>query len=297
MISSNSAKDLEKVYPDLPKGRTYVTRVGVAEEFKRPSNDDIKRFRTTHGLQDKAYALMVGERLGYGGYKNGALAFSGLSLLPPERSLVLICVGGHSKIEPQLRKLAPRLDVRRVALNDEDLRAAYAGAHALLYPSKYEGFGMPPVECMACGTPAIVCRNSSIPEVVGDAALYVDEDDPADMANAIVKLFDPVLRQQMIERGMKQAAIFSFGKMAQEMEKAFIETHDRIRKGEITVRSNLPPELPDMMRGVQTNDPHLRTTSSEKMPMKKTDPGLTARYWISKVKRKLLSLLTRSANN
>jgi glycogen synthase len=174
---------------------------------------------------------MVGERLGFGGYKNASLAFRALANMPEDNPLSLICVGGAQDIEPYLRELAPMLDVRRLALGDDDLRAAYAGAHALVYPSRYEGFGLPALESMACGTPAIVCRNSSLPEVVGEAALYVDENDPTDMSEAIVKLHNPVLRADVVARGLKQAANFTFDNMARTLAIALIETHDRLQAG------------------------------------------------------------------
>jgi len=71
MISQNSANDLERLYPELPRSLTYVTHVGVAPEFSRPDADAVTAFLATHRLQGKTYLLMVGERSGYGGYKNG----------------------------------------------------------------------------------------------------------------------------------------------------------------------------------------------------------------------------------
>ena len=188
MISRNSAEDLERLYPNLPRGRTFVTKVGAAPVFTGPNSEQVNAFPVAHRLQDQDYVLMVGERVGYGGYKNGTLAFRALADLPQDKSLILVCVGGRPDVEPELRDLAPKLDVRNLELDDEQLCAAYAGAHALLYPSKYEGFGMPPLESMACGTPPIVCNNSSLPEVVGSAALFVDENDPKDLTRAILSL-------------------------------------------------------------------------------------------------------------
>jgi hypothetical protein len=149
-----------------------------------------------------------------------------------------------------------------VALNDADLRAAYTGAHALLYPSKYEGFGMPPLESMACGTPAIVCRNSSLPEVVGDAALYVDEDDPAEMTDAILKLYDPAARSELRGRGMRQAARFTFTNMAGEVAKAFVETHDRLRAGVLPPPNLAWTELRGFQQGCQTLDIGVEVTQN-----------------------------------
>ena len=77
---------------------------------------------------------MVGERVGFCGYKNGALAFRALARLPKDKSMVLVCVGGSQEIERNCGSWRPQLDVRRLGLDDAELCAAYAGAHALLYP-------------------------------------------------------------------------------------------------------------------------------------------------------------------
>jgi glycosyltransferase involved in cell wall biosynthesis len=253
MISKNSAKDLENLYPSVTSGSTHVAYCGVAPAFARPSEAAVVSFRRRHALNGRPYVLMVGERLGYGGYKNAALAFRALAALPDDRRPVLICVGGSEKIEAELRKLAPRIAVRRLALDDAELCAAYAGAHALLNPSRYEGFGMPPLESMACGTPAIVCRNSSSPEVGGDAVLYVDEDDPAGMTAAIINLYDPGLRAKLVERGLQQAAQFTFAGMARDLAKAFVETHEQLRAGSIDRPSEAWAELRGFQHGCQAS--------------------------------------------
>ena len=235
MISANSARDLEGLYPDLPRGQTYVAPVGVAPEFSPPSPHVVETFRAAHGLGDKPYVIMVGERFGFGGYKNGTLAFRALAQMPAECPLALICVGGQPDIEQELQEIAPQLDAHRLSLPDAELAAAYAGAHCLLYPSKYEGFGMPPLEAMACRAPAIVCRNSSLPEVVGDAAIFVDESDPADTVKALLSLFDPTIRADLIAKGLAQAAKFTFARMAKIFADALIDTHRKLERSEITL--------------------------------------------------------------
>lgn len=228
MISQNSADDLERIYPRLPRGKTYVTHVGVASEFSRPSPAQIEAFKSKHKLTGRVYVLMVGDRLGYCGYKNGSLVFRALGMMSKEEAPTLVCVGGHTDIEADLCRLAPMLDVRRLSLDDEELKAAYGGAHALIYPSKYEGFGMPPIEAMACGAPAIVCRNSSLPEVVGDAAIFVDEDDPTDLVDAIQRLRNAETRDDLIAHGLEQARKFTFAAMANNLARALLETHERV---------------------------------------------------------------------
>lgn len=93
----------------------------------------------------------------------------------------------------------------------------YHAAEAFVYPSLYEGFGMPPLDAMASGTPVITSNAASLPEVVGDAALQVAPTDEAALADAIVRvLTDTALREQMIARGLEQAARFSWTRTAHE---------------------------------------------------------------------------------
>jgi len=102
-------------------------------------------------------------------------------------------------------------------LPDEDLPALYATAGVFVYPSLYEGFGLPPLEAMACGTPAVTSNTTSLPEVVGDAALLVDPEDPAAIADAIMAvLSDPVLADDLSRRGRERAKQFTWGNAAVE---------------------------------------------------------------------------------
>ncbi|MCS6794311.1 MAG: glycosyltransferase family 4 protein [Oscillatoriaceae bacterium SKYG93] len=99
---------------------------------------------------------------------------------------------------------------------DEDLPGLYSGALALVYPSLYEGFGIPPLEAMACGTPVITCNNTSLPEVVGEAALFVDPLDPDDIASAIQKvIYNQELCDNLSKAGLQRAKLFSWDKSAQ----------------------------------------------------------------------------------
>ena len=87
------------------------------------------------------------------------------------------------------------------------------GALAFVYPSLYEGFGLPPLEAMACGTPVITSNRSSLPEVVGAAALLVDPEDTAELTDAMARIVDDeALREDLRERGLKQAQGFLVGR-------------------------------------------------------------------------------------
>lgn len=259
MVSSNSADDLARLYPSVERHRIHVTPVGLDPVFARPVDTVIAAFRKTHGLGNRPYALMVGERTGYGGYKNGLLAFRAMELVPDEHRMILVCVGGQPEIEAELRREAPHVELRHLTLNDAELVTAYAGAHALLYPSIYEGFGMPPLEAMATGTPVIVCNNSSIPEVVGDAALFVDEVNPFEMRDAIVALFDPAVRADHVARGIARAAEFSFAHMAQILADGLRETHCRLVTGE----AKRPDSAWDELRATQQRLEASRAATAE----------------------------------
>lgn len=102
-------------------------------------------------------------------------------------------------------------------VTDEELHQLYVGARCHVHPAFYEGFGLPPLEAMACGTPTVVSNTSSLPEVVGDAALLVDPINWEEMAVAIHRLLvDEDLHAEMRQKGLQRAAVFSWSRAAAE---------------------------------------------------------------------------------
>jgi len=102
-------------------------------------------------------------------------------------------------------------------VTDEELHHLYVGARCHVHPAFYEGFGLPPLEAMACGTPTVVSNTSSLPEVVGDAALLVDPTNWEEMAVAIHRLLtDSDLHAEMRQKGLQRAAVFSWSRAAAE---------------------------------------------------------------------------------
>jgi glycosyltransferase involved in cell wall biosynthesis len=109
-------------------------------------------------------------------------------------------------------------------LSDDDLCALYSSCRAFVYPSLYEGFGLPPLEAMACGAPVIASRIESIAEVVGDGALLVVPTDTPTLARSIVELLrDEDLRRVMAEKGMRRASEFSWQRTARLMREVYDE--------------------------------------------------------------------------
>lgn len=107
-------------------------------------------------------------------------------------------------------------------VHQQELPAWYRAAELFVYPSLYEGFGLPPLEAMACGTPVVTSNAASLPEVVGNAALVVAPDDEVALADAIVRgLTDRAQREEMIARGFAQAAQFSWARAARETAEVY----------------------------------------------------------------------------
>ncbi len=99
----------------------------------------------------------------------------------------------------------------------EDLPALYSGAVAMTFPSLYEGFGLPPLEAMSCGTPVLASNTSSLPEVIGDAGILLDPQDPVAWADALRRVIaDPQLRVEMSRKGLERAAQFTWERCARE---------------------------------------------------------------------------------
>ena len=209
-VSRSTAVDLGRLYPELAE-RVVVAHNGIDREFFSPAPaGEVQRFRERHGLT-KPYFVFVGR---LNGYKNGRLLLDAVTRLPDPENYTLLFIGGQPELQASLQALAGDADVRVTRLSDQELRLAYCGAAALVYPSKYEGFGLPILEAMGCNCPVITCQNSSLQEVAGAAALYVSPDDPGELASALQQIQMPEVRNQLIKMGARQAGKFSWEKMA-----------------------------------------------------------------------------------
>ena len=117
-------------------------------------------------------------------------------------------------------------------LHDEDLRALYASCRAFIYPSLYEGFGLPPLEAMACGAPVIASRIAALTETTGDAAWLFDPRSVADLAVKILELLgDENARRELSSAGQRRAAEFSWDRTARETMQVYVEAVRRLGKG------------------------------------------------------------------
>ncbi|WP_414561706.1 MULTISPECIES: glycosyltransferase [unclassified Anabaena] len=218
-ISENTAHDLTRCFPDIPRDTVTVAHCGVHAQFSPANPEEINDFKTRYGIT-KPYFLLVGAG---GGYKNSMLFFQAFAQLASSSGFDIILTGIGGVLSPEFRAYTSGSTVHTLQLSDEELAIAYSGAVALVYPSKYEGFGMPIIEAMACGCPVITCANASIPEVAGEAAIYVNDDDVDELANALCEVQKPSFRQALIIAGLVQVQNFSWSKMAETVSSVLVE--------------------------------------------------------------------------
>ena len=212
-VSRSTARDLRRIHPEVPPGSIAVAHNGVDALFRPAKAARVDDFRRRHGLGG-SYFLFVGGRAFY---KNAAGFFRAFARLPERSRYDVLCVGSMRELGPEERAACAGSSVRTHLLSDEDLRLAYCGALALVYPSLYEGFGMPVIEAMASGCPVITTSHASLPEVAGDAAIYVNPFDHGSLTTAMVQVQKPELRAALQLRGIERAKLFSWAAMARSV--------------------------------------------------------------------------------
>ena len=218
-ISENTAYDLVKFFSDISIQSITVAHCGVKSLFSPATDAEIDGFKFKYGI-NKPYFLLVG----YHGYhKNVVLFFQAYSSLASSQGFDIVVTGNGGELSSEYRNYTSGSTVHILQLNDQELAIVYSGALALIYPSLYEGFGMPILEAMSCGCPVITCPNSSILEVGGEAVMYIKYDDVNAMVEALCDVQKPIVRESLVTAGLNQATRFSWTKMANIVSSALLD--------------------------------------------------------------------------
>jgi len=217
-ISHSTKKDIVKVLGIAPE------KIDVIHHGYSVGNR--KKLQRNLFLPDK-YILFIGKR---SGYKNFITLISAITpILKNQNDIFLVCVGGGNFSHDEINHMED-LDIRnkvilRNAVDEKDLMIYYKSSILMVYPSLYEGFGLPILEAFANSTPVALSNSSSLPEVADDAAVYFDPLDPDSIRDAIQKLInDEYYRKRLIEAGEKRLTKFSWEQTALKT----IDTYKRI---------------------------------------------------------------------
>lgn len=224
--SQATAADLAFHFPESA-AKTRVVAEGVDPEFRPGTVDEIAATRAELGAPG-GYLFYAGTLEPRKNVDTLLTAWAALRREDEEATPPLVLAGGYGWGSKPLLKRIEALAPLGVSYLGRVERAhlvrLFQAARAFVYPSLYEGFGLPPLEAMACGVPVVVGDSSSLPEVVGDAGLAVDPRDPGALAGAVKKLLaDPALAAELSARGCERAARFTWEGAAAEMEEIFAE--------------------------------------------------------------------------
>jgi glycosyltransferase involved in cell wall biosynthesis len=201
-----------------PAEKISVLYHGVTTEFRPVAAAKQTAVRHKYNLAEQPFILSVGTIQPRKNYQRLIQAFARL-----DADLDLVIVGGFGWHFQEITAEVTRLDLeKRVRflgfVADADLPALYSTASLFIYPSLYEGFGLPLLEAMACGTPVVASNQSALPEVVGQAGLLVDPYNVEAMAATMTEVLgDSGLRHQLIQAGLARAAQFTWSDMAAKL--------------------------------------------------------------------------------
>ncbi len=219
VVSECTKMDLVK-YMGVEEKKIKVIYLGADQRFKPSTPKQVQAVREKYGLNEP-FLLSIGSvpRKNIEGIIRGYAE----SRAKKDYALVLSC---NFDVE-KYRALAEKLGVgdRTIilsSLTDEDVVALFGACHAFVFPSLYEGFGLPILEAFQCGAPVITSNMSSCPEVAGDAALLVNPQDAGEIGSAIDQMCeDSALRASLIHKGFERAKLFNWDNYALEMKKVY----------------------------------------------------------------------------
>jgi glycosyltransferase involved in cell wall biosynthesis len=224
IADSNSTKQDLIRYFNIPEEKIKVILLAADEKFKPLNKEEIDEFKQEYNL-NFPFILYVGTLEARKNILTLIRAWYKLKKKGINHKLVITGKKGwkYKELFGTIDNLNLQNDIIFTGyVPEEDLPALYNAAELFVYPSIYEGFGLPPLESMACGTPVITSNTSSLPEVVGDAGIMVDPYDVDGLADAMYEVLSiDGLREDMIKKGLERAKMFSWKKCAMETLKVY----------------------------------------------------------------------------
>ncbi len=226
-VSKVTADDMAK-FTGINPNKLHVIHSSIGGHFAAVEDQqDREKFKLKYKLPDK-YILFVGKIYPGKNFSNILRAFRKIKDNLGE-DIKLVSVGDMRWDYDEEMALVTELGLKDEIqftgwVEQEDLPAIYSLADLFLFPSYYEGFGIPILEAMACGCPVVTASTGACPEIAGGAALLVEPDDPDDISSAVLKLInDKELQHKLIHRGYERIKAFSWDKAAQQTIKVFEE--------------------------------------------------------------------------
>src|SRR3989338_3793532 len=230
-VSESTKNDLVKVY-GIDPAKIEVIYSGISQNMKRPSVDELHKFKIKNNLPDK-FILFLGKLEPRKNIRGLVQAFNAVKDKRNSPDLKLIIVGSkgwlYDDIFKEIGNSAYRGNIVLKSFIPDEERKFYHGlAEVFVYPSLFEGFGFPPLEAMACGTPVIVSNSSSLPEIVGNAGLLVKPNNIEEIADLIsLILSDRKLRDQIVSFGYSRAEYFNWNKTAEKTLNCLLSSSDK----------------------------------------------------------------------
>jgi len=226
-VSENTKRDLEK-YVGLDSNKITVIYNGVDESFVPIENVDKDLFCEKFNISSENYSILI---TGNQQYKNHITSFNVIKNLEKitDRSIQLVWLGSsdeeYEKISKKVKLTTPV--IRVFNLSKTELNGLYNCVDCLLFPSWYEGFGWPPLEAMACGTPVVSSNSGPLPEIVSNAALTAAPDDiDAFVRSVYTVLTNEEERNKLIKLGRKNISRFTWGGCAKQVDQLYDKIND-----------------------------------------------------------------------
>jgi glycosyltransferase involved in cell wall biosynthesis len=228
-VSKFTKKDIEKKFK-VKKDKIKVIYEGVSDLgiYNNENSDKDKKLLKNYNIGDRRYLLYVGNAYPHKNLEGLLDIFKKIKKDFP--SLLLVLVGGDDYFYQRLKKYAQSLNLSNKDViftnyvSDKDLASLYRNSLAYVFPSLYEGFGLPPLEAMAHNCPVVSSNRTSLPEILGEAALYFDPNNNIDVYEKLKKIIkNKHLRQELVEKGKMQINQYNWFSSAYSTYKLYLE--------------------------------------------------------------------------